>query len=284
MSIDKKEPQQQQQPQDGHQNMEDAAPPPPSNPTEAPAAAESAAEEDAITTTTTTTTGGGPATLVEQEQEQEQPDSPPLPGKHTAVTPGPRANRLQDLFASTLKHTLDKISRDNFVACYPTIAVRAPGTLEFVQRQMVERLGAQCNREFESVLQNRNVVAKLNELESLVSDAARRKQQVGPSAAATGEAPVPPHTLPASQILAAHLAPHLASQQSQLNAKLQNVQASNTRLFDEIQAQRAEIESLLASVEMVLADMDGANELLDHVVDDLAQETRTAEMDMDMSG
>jgi len=73
------------------------------------------------------------------------PESPPLPTKHTAVTPGPRAARLQALFASTLKHTLDKISRDNFAACFPTIATRAPGTLEFVQRQMVERLGAQCN-------------------------------------------------------------------------------------------------------------------------------------------
>jgi len=80
--------------------------------------------------------------------------------------------------------------------------------------------------------------------------------------------------------LEAHLAPHLASQQSQLNARLQTVQSHNTQLFDEIQAQRAEIEALLGAVERTLSDMDGASALLDEVVDDLGQETRTAELEM----
>jgi kinetochore protein NNF1 len=93
----------------------------------------------------------------EQQQEQQQreqepssdPDPPPPPPQETAaaapIAPGPRAARLQALFASTAKHTLDKINQDNFAACFPTIAARAPGTLEFVQRQMVERLGGLWN-------------------------------------------------------------------------------------------------------------------------------------------
>jgi len=81
-------------------------------------------------------------------------------------------------------------------------------------------------------------------------------------------------------VLDAHLAPHLAAQQSQLNAKLQTVQSQNARLFDEIQAQRAEIEELLGAVERTLEDMDGASALLDEVVEELAEETRTAEMEM----
>jgi len=36
----------------------------------------------------------------------------------------------------------------------------------------------------------------------------------------------------------------------------------------------------LAAVEKVLADVDGANELLDDVVDDLARETRAVEVEM----
>jgi len=64
------------------------------------------------------------------------------------VTPGPRATRLQELFAATLKRTLDKISRDNFGSCFPTVAAKAPGTLEFVQRQMVERLRGLCEVSF----------------------------------------------------------------------------------------------------------------------------------------
>ena len=88
------------------------------------------------------------------------------------------------------------------------------------------------------------------------------------------------HLLPADDILAAHLAPHLASQQSQLNARLQTTQAHNSRLFDEIQAQRREIELLLGGVEKVLADMDGASQLLDAVADEVALESRSIEVDM----
>jgi hypothetical protein len=77
----------------------------------------------------------------------QDPESPPLPPVPVpaVVVPGPRAARLQQLFASTLHHTLDKVVRgDNFGACFPTVAARAPGTLEFVQRQMVDRLRGLC--------------------------------------------------------------------------------------------------------------------------------------------
>lgn len=42
-------------------------------------------------------------------------------------------------------------------------------------------------REFEAIMTNRNVVPKLNELESLISDASRRRDEKG----ALAEAPVP---------------------------------------------------------------------------------------------
>ncbi|KXX73909.1 hypothetical protein MMYC01_209047, partial [Madurella mycetomatis] len=128
-------------------------------------------------------------------------------------------------------------------------------------------------KEFETILANRQVVTRLNELEELVADAARRRREAGD----TREIPVAPHTLPAETILNAHLRPHLTSQRSQLNAKLQTMQAANVRLHEEIQAQRAEMEALLRGVEKALSDMDGANGLLGEVVEELAEETRAAE-------
>ena len=97
-----------------------------------PASAESTGETDA-------NVNADPSADAEDREA-----SPPLPERHTPVTPGPRAARLQDLFATTLRHTVDKVSRDNFAACFPTVAAKAPGTLEFVQRQMVERLKGLC--------------------------------------------------------------------------------------------------------------------------------------------
>jgi kinetochore protein NNF1 len=82
------------------------------------------------------------------EPTDAEPESTPAPENLVPLIPGPRASRLQALFASTAKHTLDKINKDNFASCFPTIATKAPGTLEFVQRQMVERLGGLWNVRF----------------------------------------------------------------------------------------------------------------------------------------
>jgi kinetochore protein NNF1 len=58
------------------------------------------------------------------------------------------------------------------------------------------------------------------------------------------------------------------------------VQGRNVALFEEIAAQREEARELLAAVERVLADVDGANGLLDGVVGELALESRAVEVEM----
>jgi kinetochore protein NNF1 len=47
-----------------------------------------------------------------------------------------------------------------------------------------------------------------------------------------------------------------------------------------VQKQRAELESLVALLEKLFRDIDGANGAMDDVVDELAQETRTVEVEM----
>ena len=237
----------------------------------------------------------------EEEAAAGGPASPPLPTRHTAVTPGPRAQRFQEMFDLALSRTLTKISPDNFASCYPTIASQAPHILRQVQRAMVDRFAELCGQGFAEALARYGVVAKLNELEGLVSDAERRRRQSlassstsrkgkgregeegqGSGAGRNGNAPpTPPHMLPAEVILAAHLAPHLAGQQSQMNAKLQNTQAANMVLWDEIQKQRAEVEGLLGALERALADVDGAAALMDGVpAEELARESRAVEAEM----
>ncbi|UPK90652.1 hypothetical protein LCI18_001587 [Fusarium solani-melongenae] len=205
----------------------------------------------------------------ENEPTEEQPASPPLPQRHTAVTPGPRAARLQELYSRSLRKTLGKIGWENVAGCYPTVAKRAEGVLRQVQGQMVEKLGEKCEKEFESILVTRQVVPKLNDLESLISDASRRRAE------STSETqPTPPHLLPPSAILAAHMTPSLTAHQSQLNARLQTTQSQNALLHDEVRRQRDEIRSLLEALEAVVADVQGANDALRPLVDEVAAETR----------
>ncbi|KAJ3941808.1 uncharacterized protein N0V96_008522 [Colletotrichum fioriniae] len=138
---------------------------------------------------------------------------------------------------------------------------------------MVDYLEERCNKDFQSILGERDVIRKLNELENLVSDADRRRQEGGSDV----EEPIPyPTRPPPDEILTAHLAPRLAPQQSTLNARLQNTQASNESLFSSIQSQRAEIDALLAQLESQVADIDGANALLVDVAPELAAEARAS--------
>lgn len=203
------------------------------------------------------------------EEQQPTPASPPLPQRHTAVTPGPRAARLQELYSRSLRKTLGKIGWENVAGCYPTVAKRAEGVLRQVQGQMVEKLGEKCEKEFESILVTRQVVPKLNDLESLISDASRRRAE-----STTETQPTPPHLLPPSAILAAHMTPSLTAHQSQLNARLQTTQSQNALLHDEVGRQRDEIRSLLEALEGVVADVQGANDALRPLVDEVAAETR----------
>lgn len=57
---------------------------------------------------------------------------------------GPRARRLQDLYAKSLNHTLSKLSYDKVAGCYPTISKKAEPMLKEIQRQMVEKLQSKC--------------------------------------------------------------------------------------------------------------------------------------------
>jgi kinetochore protein NNF1 len=72
-------------------------------------------------------------------QDQQQPEQP---------RPGPRASRLQEIYAESLNRTLAKVGWNNFAGCFPTIAKRAEPVLRQVQEQMVSRLNDKCTVRF----------------------------------------------------------------------------------------------------------------------------------------
>ena len=67
-----------------------------------------------------------------------------------------------------------------------------------------------------------------------------------------------PHTLPPDELFRAHLTPQLEKTKEILDGKIQDTEAQNVELAQKVQAQRAEIERLLAGLESVVADVEGA--------------------------
>jgi kinetochore protein NNF1 len=117
--------------------------------------------------------------------------------------------------------------------------------------------------EFETILSDRSVVPSLNSLDRLINEAKARKSAAETSAPDSNAIPpIPPHTLPASDLVNAHLSPFLIDQQTALSGALTTIQASNETLVATITSQRAEMEALVAGLEAVVRDLEKSSEML----------------------
>jgi kinetochore protein NNF1 len=108
-------------------------------------------------------------------------------------------------------------------------------------------------------------VPALNSLDRLINEARTRKAEAEAEAAARGGQvvpPIPPHTLPATDLVNAHLLPFMVDQQTALTGALSTLQASNETLVATITAQRAEMEALVSGLEAVVRDLEKSAEML----------------------
>ncbi|KAF1814917.1 Nnf1-domain-containing protein, partial [Eremomyces bilateralis CBS 781.70] len=189
-----------------------------------------------------------------QSRSPSPPAAPPLPS-----TPGPRAAALQSAFDRALAATLSKLTPTNFAACFPTIAQNRPEMLDTFSRDFSGKLEAVCKAQFEQILQERSVVSSLNALDALLEDAKRRKARAEATAPdGQVEAPIPPHTLPASQLLLTNLSPFLKSQHESLTNELAAVQAQNKDMAAHVGRQREEMADMVAGLERFVADLEEA--------------------------
>jgi hypothetical protein len=117
--------------------------------------------------------------------------------------------------------------------------------------------------EFETILQDRSVVPSLNTLDRLCSEARSRKS-IAEASSPDGIAipPIPPHTLPATSLLNAHLTPFLMDQETTLQNSLADIQTRNEGLVDEIMEQRLEIEALMLGLEGLVTDLERSGAML----------------------
>lgn len=178
----------------------------------------------------------------------------PVQPPPTPAAPGPRASALQKLYADAVNHIIKTCSYTNFASCFPTPAKQVPGSVKLLHEQFTEKLGESMRKEFDSILDERNVVLSLNELDRLIEDAKRRKA----STSADEGRPVPAHTLPAKQLYISHLAPTLQMYQGQMKAREESLGEENQVLIEKILQQRKDIQSLVDGLEGVVKDLNGS--------------------------
>lgn len=178
----------------------------------------------------------------------------PAQAPPTPAAPGPRASALQKLYADAVNHIIKTCSYSNFASCFPTPATQVPGSVKLLHEQFTDKLGESMRKEFDSILEERNVVLSLNELDRLIEDAKRRK----PNTSAQEGRPVPAHTLPAKQLYISHLAPTLQIYEAQMKAREEGLGEENQALIEKIMQQRKDIQNLVDGLEGVVRDLNGS--------------------------
>ena len=139
-----------------------------------------------------------------------------------------------------------------------------------LHEQFTQKLAEYMRREFENILLDRNVVPSLNELDRLIEDAKRRKARGG-----EGEAPVPPHTLPARTLYVSHLAPSLKTYEVEIKQRQEELAGENQELIARVLQQRRDIQKLMEGLEGVVEDLNGSVQaLVPEEMEGLKQENR----------
>lgn len=102
---------------------------------------------------------------------------PPTSGaaEPAAITPGPRASALHRLYSDATTHVLKTCSYRKFATCFPSPARNRADMLKDLHKQFTTDLGRQMRLNFEVILQDSEVVERLNELDRLIEDAKRKR-------------------------------------------------------------------------------------------------------------
>ncbi|CAK1354532.1 unnamed protein product [Cercospora beticola] len=197
----------------------------------------------------------------------------------TPSAPGPRATALQKLYNDAINHVLKTCSYTNFAACFPTPAREVPEAVKFLHEQFLHKFGDGLRKEFGLVLEDRNVVPSLNELDRLIEDARKRKAQATERGEST--APVPAHTLPARQLYISHLAPTLGEWDRNMRERQEMLARENEEIMERVQQQRQDIKRLLDGLENVVNDLNGSVAALQpEQMEGLREEAREADSAM----
>ncbi|QIW97222.1 hypothetical protein AMS68_002740 [Peltaster fructicola] len=198
------------------------------------------------------------------------------------ATPGPRAAALQRLYSDATTHVLKTCSYKSFASCFPSPAHARPDILKDLHKQFTTDLGRQMRLNFDVILQDSDVVQRLNELDYLIDDAKRKRAKAIEEA--HGEVlqhPIASHTLPARELYLAHLAPSLSQMSQALSEQQDGLANENVQLLQAVMQQRRQIKELMEGLETTVAHLEQAATMLStEDVDKLRDEVRNADEEM----
>ncbi|KAI8056749.1 Nnf1-domain-containing protein [Syncephalis plumigaleata] len=159
------------------------------------------------------------------------------PTEQTETTCSPesdRMTRLRETVNEALTRSLNHCSDRHVELCFPQLKRDVPNELTDAIQQMRQFLQDKMTEQFDTIVKNRDLARKLNELDTAIEEAKERQR--------TG-APVPQIPIQSStDLLALRTVPVMKQELTRLETSITETQEENDQLLKDYQEKRERIQ------------------------------------------
>ncbi|KAG0254703.1 hypothetical protein BG011_005568 [Mortierella polycephala] len=174
---------------------------------------------------------------------------------------GPRMTRLRGILDKSLEETLKACNYDAIKECFPIVATANPEELHSAHEKVCLFLRGEVNYEFGQIIEQRNIIFKLNSLDRLIANAKNKGLSAG-SRTILDLAP--------DVAVRARSVPIKEAEIERLKAELERVQLDNRRIGSALAHSKAEqTATKLELLESYNEFQEGSNIASHMAVDDM---------------
>ncbi|KND01459.1 uncharacterized protein SPPG_03261 [Spizellomyces punctatus DAOM BR117] len=189
-----------------------------------------------------------------------QLNMPPTDPADTEMTveEGPRMRKLREVFEAALNTCLNGCSYAKMAQAFPRLARDNPDALRSAREQLVAFIRESIREEFEDINMDKNVVAKLNELDRIIALAQQRQKAEYERGQGRGSKRTDNSSAPAecmhfrvspAQAIRAYSVYAKRRELSKLHTELAEIQSANHALQSRLTQSRAEVSTLQNTIQ-----------------------------------
>lgn len=190
----------------------------------------------------------------QEESVQNAPTEAPA-----ATESGPRAARLNEVLGMSLANTIKVCSIGNFSQCFPTLGRDANVAMQAAHTQVTNFLKTSVEREFSLILEERDALRKLNDLDWIIENARNRKEN-------GSSMDIPPVNLNPREILHGHVYETRKEEENFVQLQLENTYRQNDLYLKELDEQQAEIDEMVGDLTRSLDTLRSSVKNVDSLV------------------
>ncbi|CAI2167840.1 9480_t:CDS:2 [Funneliformis geosporum] len=161
-----------------------------------------------------------------------------------------KSKKIKQALESCLGETLKSFSYEKVAQCYPTLAKEQPERLQEALYQVKEFLKTSAEEEFNSILEQRKILEKLDEFDDIIAKA--KNHQID------GHIPIQPtqSNINPKAIICAKILPIKFEEMRNLEREYLKINQENESLMSEIRFKKKQMNCLIQPIQEIITESD----------------------------